>query len=148
MQATCVQFCACRRQSARVAVYLPSNYKTIIFSNAKLTLNVLDKIQCGDSARLLRQIHDESVDLVVTPPPYFQQREYGECKVGGKKFLENYIDTIMDVFHECVRITKICGNIVFNMSDKYENGSLLLAPYKFVIPALSMEKIKLVNNTT
>ena len=114
----------------------------------KITLNMIDKIQCGDSARLLKQLPNESIDLVVTSPPYFQQREYGGCEVGSERFIENYIDAVMDVFHECVRITKNCGSIVFNMGDKYENGSLLLAPYRFAIHALSMEKIKLVNNIT
>ena len=108
----------------------------------------LDTIQCGDSVRLLKQIREQCVDLVITSPPYFQQREYGGCEVGSERFVENYIDAVMDVFHECVRILKDTGSIVFNMGDKYQNGNLLLAPYRFAIQATTMEKIKLVNNIT
>ena len=108
----------------------------------------IDTIQCGDSARLLKRIPNNSIDLVITSPPYFQQREYGGCEVGGERFVENYVDAIMDVFHECVRVTKECGSIVFNMGDKYKEGSLLLVPYRFAIHATDMEKVKLVNNIT
>ena len=108
----------------------------------------LNKIHCGNSLRLLKQIPDNSIDLVVTSPPYFQQRESGGGETGGERFIENYIDALMDVFHECVRITKNYGSIVFNIGDKYKNGSLLLAPYRFALQALNMENIKLVNNIT
>jgi site-specific DNA-methyltransferase (adenine-specific) len=109
---------------------------------------MLDTIQCGDSVRLLQQIPDNSIDLVITSPPYFQQRKYGGCEVGSERFVENYIDAIMDVFHECVRILKDTGSIVINMGDKYLNGSLLLVPYRFAIQATTMETVKLVNNIT
>jgi site-specific DNA-methyltransferase (adenine-specific) len=108
----------------------------------------IDTIQCGDSARFLKQIPDNSIDLVITSPPYFQQREYAGGATGSERLVENYLDAIMDVFHECVRVTKNCGSIVFNMGDKYENGNLLLVPYRFAIHATNMEKVKLVNNIT
>ena len=121
---------------------------TSVLNKDNFKNDFLDKIQCGDSARILRQIPNESIDLTITSPPYFQQREYGGCEVGNERFIENYIDAIMDVFHECVRITKKCGSIVFNIGDKYQNGSLSLIPYLFTIQALKMEKVKLVNEIT
>ncbi len=54
----------------------------------------------------------------------------------------------MDVFDECVRITKNTGSIVFNMGDKYLKGNLMLVPYRFAIQATSTGKVKLVNNIT
>ena len=105
-------------------------------------------IRCGDSAKLLQQIPNKSIDLIVTSPPYFQQRTYGKNGVGNEKSVEKYIDSMMTIFHECVRITKNTGSIVFNIGDKYEHGSLLLVPYLFAIRALRDEKIKLVNNIT
>jgi hypothetical protein len=35
-----------------------------------------NEIVCGDSAVLLKQIPSNSIDLVITSPPYFQQRKY------------------------------------------------------------------------
>jgi len=37
----------------------------------------IDQILCGDCLTLFSQIPDESVHLVMTSPPYFQQRDYG-----------------------------------------------------------------------
>ncbi len=114
----------------------------------KTMIPFINTIQCGDSARILKQIPDDSIDLVITSPPYFRQREYAGCEVGGEKHVEDYIDAVMDVFRECVRITKRCGSVVFNMGDKYENGSLMLIPYKFAIQAMNVKNVKLVNDIT
>ncbi len=34
-------------------------------------------IYCGDCNEILKKIPSNSIDLVITSPPYFQQREYG-----------------------------------------------------------------------
>ena len=66
----------------------------------------LDSIQCGDSLTLLREVPDASVQLVITSPPYFQQREYGEIGIGNEATLEAYLDSLLQIFHECVRVTE------------------------------------------
>ncbi len=108
----------------------------------------INTIQCGDSAWLLRQIPNNSIDLIVTSPPYFKQRSYGWGETGEEGSVNGYIDAVMDVFDECIRIVKDTGSIVFNMGDKYIRGSLMLVPYQFAIRATSMGKVKLVNNIT
>lgn len=54
----------------------------------------------------------------------------------------------MIAFKECTRITKETGSIVFNLGDKYINGSLLLIPYRFAIQALAENPVKLVNEVS
>ena len=108
----------------------------------------IDTVQCGDSARLLKQIPDNCVDLVVTSPPYFQQRSYGWGETGEENSVEGYVDAVLDVFDECVRIIKDTGSVVFNMGDKYLTGNLMLIPYRFAIQAMNEGKVKLVNNIT
>ena len=46
--------------------------------------NFINKIVYGDSLYILKNIPDETVDLIITSPPYFQQRDYGngECGIG------------------------------------------------------------------
>lgn len=107
----------------------------------------LDKILQGDSAVLLREIPPEQISLVVTSPPYYKQRDYGGG-IGNERTVEEYTNNVLRVFHECVRIVRRDGSIVFNLGDKYENGSLLLIPYKFALKALRREHVKLVNNIT
>jgi site-specific DNA-methyltransferase (adenine-specific) len=108
----------------------------------------LNKITQGDCLESLREIPDNSVDLVITSPPYFQQREYDGGGIGNEKKPDEYISALMKIFRECVRIIKPTGSIVFNIGDKYEDGSLLLMPYRFAIAATEQCGVTLVNNVT
>ena len=108
----------------------------------------LDTVQCGNSARLLRRLPDKSVDLVITSPPYFNQRAGVGGAVGDERGPDNYLDAMMDVFNECVRVVADNGSIVFNMGDKYSDGGLLLVPYRFAIRVIDSKKAFLVNDIT
>ncbi len=113
--------------------------------------NILtNSIHCGDSAILLKQISDDSIDLVITSPPYYQQRvyNYSTMGIGLEASVEKYLESLMDVFCEIIRIIKPSGNIVYNLGDKYVGSSLSLIPYRFALMASSQDKIKLVNNIT
>ncbi|GER80073.1 MAG TPA: DNA methyltransferase [Anaerolineales bacterium] len=107
-----------------------------------------NEIICGDSAVLLKSIPANSVDLIITSPPYFQQREYDGGGVGNEKKPDDYISALMKIFRECVRVIKPTGSIVFNVGDKYEDSSLLLMPYRFAIAATEQCGVALVNNVT
>lgn len=107
----------------------------------------LDQILCGDNLKLIRQLPDHSVQLVITSPPYFQQRDYG-AGIGNEACLEEYLDSLLSLFHECVRVVKDDGSLVFNLGDKYEDSSLLLVPYRFAIGATETGLVRLVNDVT
>lgn len=107
----------------------------------------LNQIICGDNLELIRQIPGKSVNLVITSPPYYQQRDYG-AGMGNEKNLGEYLDVLCQLFHECVRVLADDGSIVFNVGDKYENSNLLLVPYRFAIEVTRRESVKLANNIT
>ena len=93
-----------------------------------------NKIYCADSKEILKALPAESIDLVITSPPYFQQRDYGGGDgIGNEKIIDEYIENIMIIFRECVRVAKKTGAVVFNVGDKYIDGNLLLAPYRFAL---------------
>lgn len=106
------------------------------------------EIVCGDSIELLKLIPDNSIDLIITSPPYFQQREYDGGGIGNERKPDEYILALMKIFRECVRVIKPTGSIVFNVGDKYEDSSLLLMPYRFAIAATEQCGVTLVNNVT
>ena len=116
------------------------------YRNATDTLP-LDQIVCGDNLELIRQLPDRSVQLVITSPPYFQQRDYGGG-IGNEARLEEYLDSLLSLFRECVRVVRDDGSLVFNLGDKYEDSSLLLVPYRFAIGATETGLVKLVNDVT
>jgi DNA modification methylase len=111
--------------------------------------DIVNKIYCGDCREILKDIPSDSVDLIITSPPYFQQREYGGGNgVGNEKKVEEYIEGIMKTFRECVRVIKKTGSIVFNLGDKYVDGNLLLVPYRFAIEVQKEKLAKLINELT
>lgn len=116
--------------------------------NHPTEIQFYNEIVCGDSAQLLKSIPDSSIDLVITSPPYFRQREYDGGGVGNEKMPDEYVAALMKIFQECVRIIKPTGSIVFNVGDKYEDSSLLLMPYRFAIAATEQCDVTLVNNVT
>ncbi len=107
----------------------------------------VNKIVCGNSYDLIKSLPDESINLVITSPPYFQQRDYGGG-IGNEESTEQYIGNLMVILSECVRVTRKDGSIIFNLGDKYEDSSLLLVPYRFALEALRCHPLTLVNLIT
>lgn len=109
-----------------------------------------NQILLGDSLSILKTIENNTFDLVITSPPYFHQRDYGnhDSNIGSEKTEVEYLDNLMNIFNECVRTTKEDGAIVFNLGDKYLNGGLALMPYQFAIRAIQDKKVFLINQLT
>lgn len=113
-------------------------------------MDFTNKIIQGDSLQILKEIKSNSVDLVITSPPYFQQRDYGNGNtgIGNEETEKQYLDNLLAIFYESVRVTKPTGAIVYNLGDKYINGGLSLLPYKFAIQAIESNKVFLINDIT
>jgi len=109
-----------------------------------------DEIIAGDSLEILKGMSSDSVDLVITSPPYFQQRDYGNgnAGIGNENSEKEYLDNLLNIFFESVRVTKPTGTIVYNVGDKYFKGGLLLIPYRFAVRAIESKKVFLINNIT
>ena len=69
---------------------------------------------------------DNSVDLVVTSPPYFALRSYqdgGEHyagQIGDEPTPAEFVDALLEVTRECVRVLKPSGSLWVNLGDKYQ----------------------------
>lgn len=91
-------------------------------------------ILVGHSLKNLSNIPSESVDCVVTSPPYYGQRDYNVVgQIGNEKTPEEYIDNLTKIFSECKRILKDSGTLWLNLGDKYSNGNLLGMPWRVAI---------------
>lgn len=79
----------------------------------------------GDARAL--PLPDGSVDLIVTSPPYWSQRDYrdgGESlagQIGTEATWQEYIANLLDCTREWVRVLKPEGSIFVNLGDKYAN---------------------------
>lgn len=74
----------------------------------------------GDCIDLLQQIPDQSVQLVVTSPPYNIGKEYEK-----RQKIQKYIDFQKKVIKECYRILKPKGSICWQIGNYVENGSII-----------------------
>jgi len=76
-----------------------------------ITGGVLDKI---------KEISDESVNCVVTSPPYWGLRDYGvDGQIGLEESPEEYVSKIVDIFREIKRVLKKDGTVWLNLGDTY-----------------------------
>jgi len=74
-----------------------------------------------------REIPDESVDCIVTSPPYWQMRNYEvDGQIGQEQTLESYLIAILAVTAECKRVLKKTGTMFWNHGDCY--GGAIAAP--------------------
>lgn len=123
---------------------LPSNE---LFLKTELE-NIKNTIIQGDCLDILKQIKSNTIDLIITSPPYYKQREYSGIGIGNEQSETEYLNNIIAVFNESVRVTKNTGVIVFNIGDKYEESGLRLIPQRFAIRVIDSKKAFLVNNLT
>jgi DNA modification methylase len=82
---------------------------------------------CGDSLPLLRALPDESIDVVITSPPYALEfkKEYGN--VAKSK----YVEWLKPFGHEIRRILKQQGSFILNIGGSYNPGSPTRSLYHF-----------------
>lgn len=77
----------------------------------------------GDAIKALRLLGDETIDCVVTSPPYFWLRDYGVSgQIGLEETVEGYVSTISLVMAEIFRVLKPEGTLFLNMGDTYYSG--------------------------
>ncbi|MEK9724720.1 MAG: site-specific DNA-methyltransferase, partial [Rhodospirillaceae bacterium] len=91
----------------------------------------------GDAVSL--PLADESVDLIVTSPPYFALRSYtdgGEHydgQIGSEDTPAAFLEALWAVTAECKRVLKPSGSMWVNLGDKYGDKSLMGLPWRYAI---------------
>lgn len=78
-----------------------------------------NKIICGDSFEVLKNLPDNCIDLVFTSPPYNFGLEY-ESNDDANHW-DNYFNKLFDIFNECIRILKYGGRIAVNIQPLFSD---------------------------
>lgn len=77
----------------------------------------------GDALEVLRTLPDEQFQCIVTSPPYFNLRDYGqEGQIGLEETPQAFIARLAEVFEECRRVLRSDGVMWVNMGDSYSEG--------------------------
>ncbi len=81
-------------------------------------MEYLDKIIHGDCEDVLKELPDDSIDLIFTSPPYADQRQrtYGGIKP------DDYVDWFMPKTDQLFRALKPSGTFVLNIKERAVNG--------------------------
>lgn len=89
------------------------------------TLLLKRQILIGDVMEKIMEIPSDSVDLMVTSPPYLWLRDYGfEGQWGLEENIEDYQMKMLLLMNQVKRVIKPTGNIVVNMGDVYGGGTV------------------------
>jgi DNA modification methylase len=79
----------------------------------------VNKVIHGDCLEVMKQIPDGAVDLVVTSPPYLQQRDYGNVQGG-------WTELMVGAFESFGESGKEDAQIIVNLGQIHRDGSVLL----------------------
>nr|WP_314784268.1 site-specific DNA-methyltransferase [uncultured Capnocytophaga sp.] len=80
----------------------------------ELTTNILQ----GDSAEVLKTLPDNSIDLIVTSPPYADQRKSTYGGISPDK----YVEWFLPISEQLLRVLKPSGTFVLNIKEKVVDG--------------------------
>lgn len=102
-------------------------FSNIELDVAPLYYTNLGAAYCIDSLRALRNIGDQSINLVITSPPFALQRK----KEYGNKEQEDYVDWLLQFTLEAKRVLKDDGSFVLDLGGAYQKGRPVRSLYNY-----------------
>lgn len=74
----------------------------------------------GSCLEELKKMKDESVDCIITSPPYYGLRDYGvDGQIGLEPSLNEYLEKMLQITAELKRVLKKEGTMWWNHGDSY-----------------------------
>lgn len=100
-------------------------------------MNTTHTIVSGCCLEQMCLLNDESVDLTVTSPPYFKQKNYGsDLQIGWEASLEAYLFKMRRVLESLYRLTASHGSVFVVVGDSYAAGTMQLVPQRLACIAV------------
>lgn len=87
----------------------------------------------GEALALLRALPDDSVDCVLTSPPYWGHRAYASGGLGQERAPEAYVDALVAHAREIRRVLLPTGSFWLNLGDSYRDKCLVGVPWRTAI---------------
>ncbi len=81
-----------------------------------MTIEIIE----GDCREVLKEMPDQSVNCIVTSPPYFGLRDYGvENQMGLEPTPAEFVEALVGVMREARRVLRDDGTLWLNLGDSY-----------------------------
>ena len=87
-------------------------------SSSEKPMDFMDEIHQGDARAVLKHMPGESVDLIVTSPPYADNRKH----TYGGVHPDKYVDWFLPISAELLRVLRPSGSFVLNIKEKVHQG--------------------------
>jgi DNA modification methylase len=87
----------------------------------------------GDALTVLDELPAESMDCMMTSPPYWGQRSYSGGGIGLEDRHEDYIAHLLAIFGKLHRVLKRTGSFWLNLGDAYFKKNLLGLPWRVAL---------------
>ncbi len=84
----------------------------------------------GGALDVLKAIPSESVDFVMTSPPYWGKREYENGGIGLEADYMDFVKNLAEIFFEVKRVLKPSGSFWLNLGDTYSGKGLVGIPWR------------------
>ncbi|HED38216.1 MAG TPA: hypothetical protein ENI76_08225, partial [Ignavibacteria bacterium] len=109
-----------------------SNNNSILNNDSiSLPKNLVPLILIGDVYECLKKIPSKSISVVVTSPPYWNLRDYeSDNQLGRETTPQEYVESIVNVGEEILRVLKDDGAYFLNIGDTYVNQNLQMIPQR------------------
>ncbi len=106
-------------------------YQQTTLDKSPLDYDTTHQIYFQDS-RKMNQVDDSTVDLVITSPPYWKIKDYGNPnQIGFRDSLNGYFKKLDKVWSECIRVLHPGCRLCINIGDQYLRATKDI-PYQII----------------
>lgn len=98
-----------------------------------------NQILNGDVREIAKTLEPNSIQTIITSPPYFGLRKYSQDavesqnEIGRELTISEYINELVSVFEDLKTALKNDGTVWVNLGDTYIKGNLQGAPWRFAL---------------
>ena len=111
---------------------------------ARMGRSLLPRLEQGDAATVMQRIEDESIDCIVTTPPYWRRRTQGTESITATTAQE-FIEELLQTMAQAKRVLKPKGSLWLNMGDDTTDGFVQGIPWRVALAMMDRQGWQLVN---
>ncbi len=103
---------------------MPGRDANLLSKGLKMTTEINTMILAGDCKQTLAAIRSESIDLIVSSPPYGMQRKYGSTRE-KRQSLQDYLEDMHPILNELCRVLKSTGSLCWQVGNHVRDGEVI-----------------------